>query len=108
MSKDLIISVASSRTATKWTRQNITWLDFVKRLEVPVKSTETLDQYLKLSKKEQDNLKDVGGYIGGELIENSRKKGILSRQLLVLDLDNIPAGQTENLLKKLNSHNFLM
>ena len=106
MSKDLIISVASSRTATKWTRQNITWLDFVKRLEVPVKSTETMEQYLKLSKSEQDNLKDVGGYIGGELIENSRKKGILSRQLLVLDLDNIPAGQTENLLKKLNSLNF--
>jgi len=100
---ELTISTASSRMATKWIKQNITWFDFIEKLKIPIKSTETLDQYMELSKKDQDNLKDVGGYIGGELVDGSRKKGVLYRSFIALDLDNIPPGETENILKRISS-----
>ena len=103
MNRNLTISTANSRTSSKWIKQHITWLEFVEKLRTPVKSPETLAAYLKLPKSQQDTLKDVGGFIGGELIENSRKKGVLFRSIVSLDLDNIPAGQTLNILTRLTS-----
>ena len=103
--RQLIISTAATRTTLKWIKQSILWSEFVEKLRTPIRSPETLAAYLKLPKGQQDNLKDVGGFIGGELIDNSRKKGVLSRCFIALDLDNIPAGQTENILKRLASLN---
>ena len=42
-------------------------LDFTEKLKVPVRSTETLDEYLALPKNRQAELKDVGGFVGGPL-----------------------------------------
>lgn len=97
----LTISAAGSRKATVWPRSRILWSDFTEKLKTPVRSTETLEQYLALPKSRQDELKDVGGFVGGTFIGDRRKACYVEgRDLLTLDMDNIPAGQTEDLLRR--------
>lgn len=101
--RELIISIAGSRKTIIWAKQKIYWQELVEKLKTPVRSTETLENYLKLPKSQQDDLKDVGGFVGGELRNNKRRDGVIGRDLIALDLDNIETGQTENVIKKLNS-----
>lgn len=101
--RQLIISTAGSRKATVWQKQYIYWSEFVEKLRTPVRSTETLEEYLKLPKSKQDDLKDVGGFVAGEL-KNGRRKAtsVVSRDVVTLDLDNIPSGETNNILCRIN------
>ena len=99
--RKLQISTAGSRKALLWPASEIMWSEFVERLKTPIRSTETLEQYLALPKPKQDELKDVGGFVGGTLAGNRRKSGhVEGRDLLALDLDNIPAGGTADILKR--------
>lgn len=94
------ISVGKSRTATTWATQDINWSDFIDRLKTPVKHTETLAVYKALTKSQQDELKDVGGFVGGTLRDNKRKKAnVLTRDLIALDADNIKPGEKDNVLR---------
>lgn len=99
--RKIIISVGASRKSTNWQRQEINYSDFIKKLKTPVRSSETLEEYLKLPKSKQDDLKDVGGFVGGSLKGVRRKAhNVESRDLITLDFDNIAAGETENVIKK--------
>lgn len=101
--RKLQISTAGSRKATHWPRSIIMWSEFVDRLKNPVRSTETLEQYLSYTKPQQDELKDVGGFVGGTLSGDRRKACYVEgRDLITLDLDNIPTGQTEDILKRVS------
>lgn len=104
--RQIYISTAGSRKAKYWPAQKLTYSDLVKKLETPTRSTETLSQYLALSKSKQDDLKDIGGFVGG-LLKGGRRKAenVQSRDFLALDLDNIPAGLTEATLTKINAFN---
>ncbi|EHL13150.1 hypothetical protein HMPREF9629_00450 [Peptoanaerobacter stomatis] len=100
--KALNISVAGNRKATKWASSQMYWSEFIERIQNPVRSLETLAEYLKYSKTQQDDLKDVGGFVGGLLKDNRRyEKNVLSRDLIALDLDNIPAEGTNDVLLKI-------
>ncbi len=99
--RKIIISVGASRKSTNWQRQEINYSEFIKKLETPVRSSETLEEYLKLPKSKQDDLKDVGGFVGGALKGVRRKAhNVESRDLITLDFDNIATGETENVIKK--------
>lgn len=99
--RKIIISVGAGRKSVNWQRQELNYSDFVYRLGKPVRSEETLEEYLKLSKATQDDLKDVGGFVGGALKGVRRKaSNVLSRDLITLDFDNIPTGETESVIKK--------
>ena len=101
--REITISAAGSRHATKWPAQRLLWSELVQRLQTPVRSTETLAAYLQMPKRQQDDLKDVGGFVGGELREGRRKSGhVLGRDVVTLDLDNIPGGKTADVLTILN------
>lgn len=69
----LQISTAGNRKATYWPKSEILWSDFTDKLKTPVRGMETLDQYLALPKSRQDELKDVGGFVGGTFIGDRRK-----------------------------------
>ena len=97
----LQISTAGNRKATHWPKSEILWSDFTDKLKTPVRGMETLDQYLALPKSRQDELKDVGGFVGGTFTGDRRKASCVEgRDLVTLDLDNIAAGQTDDILKR--------
>jgi predicted P-loop ATPase len=74
----------------------------VERLRTAVRGTETLDEYLKMPKSQQADLKDVGGFVGGTLAGSRRKaSSVIGRDLITLDLDNIPAGGTADVIRRL-------
>lgn len=101
--KELSITIGGSRKETNWKPQRIMWQEFVERLRTPVESEETQEEYNRLTKAQQDDLKDVGGFVGGLLNGSRRKSGsVRSRCLITLDMDNIPAGGTEDMLKRVN------
>ncbi len=46
-----------------------------------------------MPKDERDRIKDVGGFVGGSLRTGRRKAdSVSSRQLITLDLDDVPQG----------------
>lgn len=99
----LHISTAGSRKATQWPESAILWSEFLEKLKTPVRSTESQDEYLAYPKARQDELKDVGGFVGGTLSGSRRKAvNITGRDLATLDLDNIPAGQTDDILRRVD------
>lgn len=99
--RKLHISTGGSRKAVNWPDCEMMWQDFVEKLKIPVKSTETLQEYLAYPKAKQDELKDVGGFVGGTFAGNRRKaNAVTGRDLLTLDLDNIPAGGGAEILKR--------
>jgi len=99
--RPISISVANSRRAVNWTAQKTTVSALFTRLSTPQRSTETMSDYLRLSKAKQDDLKDVGGFVGGTLRDGRRKaENVLGRDLLTLDMDNVPAGGTREVLSR--------
>ena len=82
------IAVGNSRMDKKWKNRDISWEDFCKKVSVTQRTTETVEEYRKLRKGRQDNIKDVGGFVGGHLKEGRRKNGnVLCRSMLTLDID---------------------
>lgn len=71
--RQITISTANSRYAENWPAQKMYLSELVDRLKVPMRSQESLSVYLKMPKAKQDNLKDVGGFVGGELLGGRRK-----------------------------------
>ena len=97
----LRISTAGGRKATHWPKSEILWSEFVEKLKTPVRGVESLEEYLALPKSRQDELKDVGGFVGGTFAGDRRKAAnVEGRDLVTLDLDHIPAGQTEDILRR--------
>lgn len=82
------IAVGNSRMDKKWKNQDISWADLCARCGSTIRTTETVEEYRKLKKGQQDGIKDVGGFVGGHLREGRRKNGmVLCRSLLTLDMD---------------------
>lgn len=105
--KLLNITVGSGRKAASWIPQEIMWSELCEKLRTPSRSTETLAEYLTLPKSKQDDLKDVGGFVGGSLSGNRRKAdAVTGRDLVTLDLDSIQAGTTESVLRKIDDLGF--
>ncbi|MEB7433330.1 virulence-associated E family protein [Staphylococcus pasteuri] len=86
--RDVQYSFASSRLATNWTNHNMAWSDFMQKLATTVRTKEDLLDYNKMSKSEQADIKDVGGFVGGYLKEGKRRAGkVMNRSMLTLDID---------------------
>lgn len=101
--RQIQISAAGSRKATYWPTINMMWSEFIMKLSTPVRGVETLSDYLNLPKSKQDDLKDVGGFVGGTLKDNRRKADkVLGRDIITLDLDNIPPGKTSDILNRID------
>ncbi|WP_405154761.1 VapE domain-containing protein [Paenibacillus sp. FSL K6-0108] len=102
--RQLTISSAGTRHSTNWQTQTAYWSEIVERLRTAVRGAETLAEYLQLPKSKQDDLKDVGGFVGGSLSGGRRKaNAVIGRDLVTLDLDNIPAGGTMDILRRLEA-----
>lgn len=84
----LSIATGRSRKETNWKNREISWLELVNKLGQTVRTHETYEEYKKLSKVKQDEIKDVGGFVGGTLKGGRRKQdSVVWRQLVTLDAD---------------------
>ena len=85
------IAEAKSRYDKKWKNKQIYWSEFLARLKNGTMTQESQAEYMKLPKIEQDNIKDVGGFVGGTLKDGIRKSNTVdSRSMITLDLDFAP------------------
>jgi predicted P-loop ATPase len=102
--RKITITVGATRKATIWKPETLLLSEFWARLGNAHRSTETLTQYRELPKSKQDELKDVGGFVAGTFkAEKRRACDVTGRDIITLDLDNIPAGQTDSILLRLDS-----
>ena len=100
----ITITVGNSRRAMNWQPQTLMLSEFYEKLRIPARSTMTMQDYLSLKKAEQDELKDIGGFMAGTLIGVRRKAtAVKGRDLITLDFDNIPPNDTINILKRVES-----
>lgn len=84
----LLISTGNSRMDKKWNLQEMELDEFRDRISSTHRTAETVEQYRKLSKAKQDDIKDVGGFVLGTLKGGRRKKDcVLTRTALSLDMD---------------------
>lgn len=101
--RQIIISTAGSRRATKWPPSTLWWSELVERLRVPTRGVETLAAYLAMPKAKQDEMKDVGGFVAGTLQGNRRKaKAVTGRDVVTIDADSIPAGSTADVMRRVD------
>lgn len=99
--RKITISAGASRRATLWTAQTLLISELWEKLKVPARGSETLAEYMSLKKAQQDELKDIGGFMGGTLNGPRRKaNNVTGRDIITLDLDNIPAGGTDDVLRR--------
>jgi len=78
-----------ARRTTYWINESDTWHSFSKRFLEPTRTPETVAEYLTMPKEKQDELKDVGGYVGGVCTGGVRQVGaVVDRQIVTLDVDH--------------------
>lgn len=83
------LEVCNKRTDIKYFLKEVSLDEFITRLNNPKEINITKNEYLKLDKEKQADLKDVGGYVAGVLKDNERKKdNVISRSFITLDIDN--------------------
>jgi putative DNA primase/helicase len=83
-----VISTGNSRKDKFWKEQTVSWEEFVKRLSRTTVTSETQQEYRQMKKYQQDNMKDVGGFVAGKLKDGRRRKdSVINRSMLTLDMD---------------------
>lgn len=100
--RELKIAVANTRKAKTWNNRVTTWEAFVERLSTTQKTIETIEEFLAMKRGEQDEIKDVGGYVMGHLKQGKRRAGsVLCRSCVTLDMDFATPGIMEHVRKNL-------
>ncbi|MDU2687547.1 MAG: virulence-associated E family protein [Paeniclostridium sordellii] len=91
MKHDKLINIAigRSRKEINYVNKIISYLDFINNYIKNTKYTkENYKEYINFSKDIQDNIKDVGGFVGGFLKDGKRRKDtVINRSLVTLDAD---------------------
>ncbi|MFR3557830.1 MAG: VapE domain-containing protein [Paraclostridium sordellii] len=91
MKHDKLINIAigRSRKEINYVNKSISYSDFINNYLKDTKYTkENYKEYINFSKDIQDNIKDVGGFVGGFLKDGKRRKDtVINRSLVTLDAD---------------------
>ena len=85
----LYISTGNSRMEKRWNGAEMELDEFIERISHTIRTAETVEQYVKMTKAKQDAIKDVGGFVMGKLKGGRRKKDCVEfRSALTLDMDH--------------------
>lgn len=83
------IAVGRSRHDTNWQTQEWTWEQLTERLSQVQRTSETAAEFAALPASRRADIKDVGGFVGGELHGGRRKRDAIGKRwLLTLDIDH--------------------
>ena len=90
LNNDFSIDLATehSRIAKKWRNRHWLWSELLQRCSETKRTGETAAEYARMSKEEQSDVKDVGGFVGGYLSGGIRKNAnVMYRTVATLDID---------------------
>lgn len=94
----LLIAVGRSRKSTQWQNKEFNWSELLDKLSQTTRTRETAAEYAALPKGERDNIKDVGGFVGGYLKNGKRNNAsVVNRCLVCLDADYADEGMLDDL-----------
>lgn len=97
---ELNIAIGKSRFEKDWKNRQIPWSKLAEKLSQTIRTRETQAEYAAMPKSEQDNLKDVGAFVGGTLKGGRRTAQAVSwRQLVTLDADFASVDLWEDFVK---------
>ena len=86
----MIIYTAKNRYDKILTRNDWSWQELTDKVRNSVRTQESLEQYKSFDRKKQSDIKDVGGFVGGDLKDGQKKlECVLSRSVISLDLDRL-------------------
>lgn len=84
----ITIATARRRTAKRWKNEQTTWGELLERCSKSIETRETASEYEAMSRDEQSDIKDVGGFVGGYLQDGVRKTAnVVRRSVATLDID---------------------
>lgn len=84
--KALDIALGNSRKTKKWKNKTMQWSELLDRLANTTRTPETMAEYKAMTRDQQANIKDVGGFVGGYCNKGNRSN-IRFRSVLCLDAD---------------------
>ena len=84
--KALDIALGNSRKTKTWKNKPILWSELLDRMSTATRTPETVAEYKAMSRDQQSEIKDVGGFVGG-YCNNGNRSDIRFRSTLCLDAD---------------------
>lgn len=88
--RNLNIAYGNSRQAKTWVNKTIRFDDLKERLKTTIRTTESAEEYARMSRAQRDAAKDHGGFVAGVLKGGRRKIYTVEvRSMLALDGDRI-------------------
>ena len=92
------LAVGKSRKDTIWKNKGSNWSTLLTKLSNTHYTHETLAEYSNYTKTKQDDIKDIGGFVGGSLKDGRRKaENVLTRSIITLDADFAPVDLWESI-----------
>lgn len=84
------IATARKKTSRRWRTQEVSWEQFLSKLQTPLRTGETAREYRAMSREEQGRAKEAaGGFVGGSIEGGQRKtENVRDRWLITLDADH--------------------
>ena len=81
--RKLLIAVGRSRKAALWQNKEILWSELLDKLATTTRTRESTKEYASLSKAERDEIKDIGGFVGGYLKNGKRNNASVANRCIV-------------------------
>lgn len=88
INNDMALDVAfgNSRKTKVWKNRAILWSELLDKLSAVTRTPETVAEYKAMTRDQQSEIKDVGGFVGG-YANNGSRSDIRHRSILCLDAD---------------------
>ncbi len=95
--RNLAIAYGNNRQAKTWVNKTVQFNDLKERLKTTIRTTESAEEYAKMSRAQRDAAKDHGGFVAGVLKGGRRKIDTVEvRSMLALDGDRIDRAFLDN------------
>ena len=82
----LDVALGNSRKTKKWKNRPMQWSELLDRLGKTTRTSETMAEYKAMTKDQQSEVKDVGGFVGG-YCNNGSRTDVRHRSMVCLDAD---------------------
>ena len=84
--KALDVALGNSRKTKTWKNKTVKWSEMLDRLASTTRTPETVAEYKAMTRDQQSDVKDVGGFVGG-YCNNGNRSDVAFRSVLCLDAD---------------------